>query len=129
MRVFRFIVFIFFIVDFSNASEYEIDIYLDNEASSYSQAIKKETKTLLDLDDNITYKFISCEKQDCANLIKIKNNSIFVFKSQNSFKSTKNHVINYDKIITLYDENRVIRTTSISILELLKENIKKRVYI
>lgn len=126
MRVFRFIVFIFFIVDFSNASEYEIDIYLDNEASSYSQAIKKETKTLLDLDDNITYKFISCEKQDCANLIKIKNNSIFVFKSQNSFKSTKNHVINYDKIITLYDENRVIRTTSISILELLKENIKKK---
>lgn len=126
MRVFRFIVFIFFIVDFSNASEYEIDIYLDNEASSYSQAIKKETKTLLDLDDNITYKFNSCEKQDCANLIKIKNNSIFVFKSQNSFKSTKNHVINYDKIITLYDENRVIRTTSISILELLKENIKKK---
>lgn len=126
MRVFRFIVFIFFIVDFSNASEYEIDIYLDNEVSFYSQAIKKETKTLLDLDDNITYKFISCEKQDCANLIKIKNNSIFVFKSQNSFKSTKNHVINYDKIITLYDENRVIRTTSISILELLKENIKKK---
>lgn len=126
MRVFRFIVFIFFIVDFSNASEYEIDIYLDNEVSFYSQAIKKETKTLLDLDDNITYKFNSCEKQDCANLIKIKNNSIFVFKSQNSFKSTKNHVINYDKIITLYDENRVIRTTSISILELLKENIKKK---
>lgn len=126
MRVFRFIVFIFFIVDFSIASEYEIDIYLDNEVSFYSQAIKKETKTLLDLDDNITYKFISCEKQDCANLIKINKDSIFVFKSQNSFKSTKNHVINYDKIITLYDENRVIRTTSISILELLKENIKKK---
>ncbi|GGD33353.1 hypothetical protein GCM10012288_04100 [Malaciobacter pacificus] len=126
MRVFRFIVFIFFIVDFSIASEYEIDIYLDNEVSFYSQAIKKETKTLLDLDDNITYKFNSCEKQDCANLIKINKDSIFVFKSQNSFKSTKNHVINYDKIITLYDENRVIRTTSISILELLKENIKKK---
>lgn len=126
MRVFRFIVFIFFIVDFSIASEYEIDIYLDNEVSFYSQAIKKETKTLLDLDDNITYKFNSCKKQDCANLIKINKDSIFVFKSQNSFKSTKNHVINYDKIITLYDENRVIRTTSISILELLKENIKKK---
>lgn len=80
----------------------------------------------MDLDDNITYKFNSCEKQDCANLIKINKDSIFVFKSQNSFKSTKNHVINYDKIITLYDENRVIRTTSISILELLKENIKKK---
>lgn len=107
-----------------NAQNYTLDLLVDNQSNKYLESIKKETKSLFPSNDNIDYKVIICNKE-CEKLISNKN---FVLLNVNKkFKENKNsYIITYNFLSTKYDESKMIRTSSLGILEYLKENKKSK---
>ncbi len=125
-RVFILIFIVFTSLAFSE--NYSLKLVVDKTSQTYIQAIKKESEKLFSSSDKINYKIEVCSKY-CQNLLKSKN-AVFLLNSIGSKpKKVDSYIVTYNLISSIYDENRVIRTTALGIFEYLKEKKRKTIHI
>ena len=125
-KIFILIFIVFTSLVFSK--DYSLKLVVDKTSQTYIQAIKKESEKLFSSSDKINYKIEVCSK-DCQNLLKSKN-AVFLLNSIGSKpKKVDSYIVTYNLISSIYDENRVIRTTALGIFEYLKEKKRKTIHI
>ncbi len=127
MKRFFILIFIVF-TSLAFSKEYSLNLVVDKTSQTYLEAIKKESSKLFSSSDKINYKIEVCSK-NCQSLIDNKE-AVFLFNSVGSKpKKHNSYIITYNLISSIYDENRVIRTTSLGIFEYLKEKRNKTIHI
>lgn len=126
----KYLVLLFLLLTtFSYGKNYNLSLVIDSSSIKYVEAIKKETKSIFSSNDKININTILCE-EDCVKYINKKINALYLLNTAKQFKKKKNsYILSYNFISSIYDENRIIRTSALSIYEYLKENKSKSIYI
>jgi len=115
----KFFTMTFLFASVAYAQNYTLNILVDNSSNKYIQSIKNETNSLFSSDDKINFNVNTCDN-NCEN--KIANSNIVLLNSNKKFKNKSNkNIITYNLISTVYDENKIIRASALSIYEFLKE--------
>ncbi|MGA1932754.1 TolC family protein [Arcobacter sp. YIC-464] len=110
------------------SKEYKLILVVDESSKTYKEAIKKEALKLFSSEDVLNFQIKVCSN-NCDSLLE-NTNAVFLLNSISSKTKTKNsYLITYNLISSIYDENRVIRTTALAIFEYLKENKRKSIHI
>lgn len=110
------------------AKDYNLILVVDKDSNRYINSIKKETKSLFSSSDKISYRIKVCEK-NCKKFFDIKNSIVLLKSLKKEKNQTFSSIISYNFISSNYDENRLIRTVALKILELLKEKKYSSTYI
>ncbi|WP_072681271.1 TolC family protein [Arcobacter sp. LA11] len=110
------------------AQNYTLDLVIDESSKDYISSIKKETKSLFSSSDKVLYNIKIC-KEECEQYLDKKRKVLFFKSNKKHKKVAKNYIINYNFISSIYDENRVLRTTALAIYEVLKEKKYNSIYI
>ncbi|MGM0518108.1 MAG: TolC family protein [Campylobacterota bacterium] len=116
-----------FIVTFASAQEYKVDILVDKNIDKYINEFKQETKSVFFRDDSINFNIKTC-KLNCKNFLDNKFD-IAVFQASKKQKHKETYLINYNKIQSSYDKNRVIKAFSLAVFEYLKESKKDSIFL
>jgi hypothetical protein len=125
MKTNKIIFFIILLFQVSYSKTFNLDLVLDSKVSNYIEQIKSETNSLFGSDDKIIYKISSCNISECEKYLN-ENKAIYIFQNKEKISKANKNIITYDSINSIYDENKVIRTAVIYILEYLKEDKKSK---
>ncbi len=125
MKTNKIIFFIILLFQVSYSKTFNLDLVLDSKVSNYIEQIKSETNSLFGSDDKIIYKISSCNINECEKYLN-ENKAIYIFQNKEKISKANKNIITYDSINSIYDENKVIRTAVIYILEYLKEDKKSK---
>jgi hypothetical protein len=128
MKIFSKLIFFLTVVFLSlaNAKLYQLDLLIDLTSNEYLNDIKTQTKTLFPSGDKIVYNLKTCDGS-CKNNINKYSNKLILLNSPKKYnKKNSLYIISYNFLLSKYEKDVFIRTSSLAIFEYLKEKIKTK---